>query len=84
VPYVAPLSFTGRLRVRLRARDAGVGVQALISDGTIETPTSLVTNQAFTDTAVIVAITAGETYRVYLKNDAAGDGFIEYATLEAV
>lgn len=83
VPYVATASFTGRLRVRIRARDAAVGVKAVISDGTIDTSTSVVTSQTFSDVTVIVAITAGQTYRVYLQNNTAGDGFIEYATLEA-
>lgn len=83
VPFPATSSFTGRLRVRIRARDAGVGIKAIISDGTIDTDTSVVTSQTFTDVSVLVAITAGETYRVFLENDAQGDGYIEYATLSA-
>ena len=83
VPYHASATFTGRLRVRIRARDAAVGMKATISDGTIDTSTSVVTNQAFTDVDAVVTITLGEVYRVYLQNTAPGDGFIEYATLEA-
>jgi hypothetical protein len=83
VPYVAPASFTGRLRVNLRARDAGVGMKAIISDGTTDVATSVVTNQAFVDEGVIVAIVAGHTYWVYIQNTVAGDGAVGYATLEA-
>lgn len=83
VPYFATASFTGRLRVRLRARDAAVGIKATISDGSTNTSTSIVTSQAFTDVSVIVAVASGSTYRVYLENNAAGDGYIEYAQLEA-
>ena len=82
VPYVAPVSFTGRLRVKLRARDAGVGFKAIISDGTTDIETSLITSTTFTPTTVLVAIVAGQTYTVHLENDAAGDGFCEYASLE--
>jgi hypothetical protein len=47
------------------------------------TTTSVVTSQTFTDVSVIVAIEAGYTYRVYLRNNATGDAYIEYAQLEA-
>lgn len=83
VPYFAAASFTGRLRVRIRARDAGVGVDATISNMFTNTTTSVVTSQTFTDVSVIVAIEAGYTYRVYLRNNATGDAYIEYAQLEA-
>lgn len=83
VPYVATASFTGRLRVNLKARDSGVGVKAVISDGTTDTSTSIVTSQTFTDTSVIVPIVAGQTYRVYVQNNATGDGYVGYAQLEA-
>ncbi len=83
VPFVATADFTGRLRVNLKARDAGVGVKAVISDGTTDVSTSIVTSQTFTDTSVIVAITAGQTYRVYIQNNATGDGYVGYAQLEA-
>lgn len=81
--YFAAESFTGRLRVRIRARDAAVGVKAIISDGTTDTATSVVTSQTFTPVNVIVPIIAGHTYRVYLQNTATGDAFCEYAQLEA-
>jgi hypothetical protein len=83
VEFFATADFTGRLRVRIRARDAAVGIKATISDGTIDVSTSIVTSQTFTAVSVVVTITAGETYRVYLQNNTAGDGFIEYAQLEA-
>lgn len=83
VPYVAAASFTGRLRVNLKARDAGVGVKAIISDGTTDTETSIVTSQTFTDTSVVVSIVAGQTYWVYVQNNATGDGYVGYAQLEA-
>jgi hypothetical protein len=83
VPYVATSSFTGRLRVNLKARDAGVGVKAIISDGTTDVATSIVTSQTFSDVTVIVPIVSGQTYRVYIQNDAAGDGYVGYAQLEA-
>lgn len=83
VPFHAVSTFTGRLRARIRARDAAVGIKATISDGTLDTSTSVVTSQTFTDVDVVVTITSGQVYRVYLQNTATGDGFIEYATLEA-
>lgn len=81
--YVASATFTGRLRVSIRARDGGVGVKAIISDGTTDTATSVVTSTTFTPITAIVAIVSGQTYRVYLENTAAGDGYCEYAMLEA-
>lgn len=83
VPYVATSSFTGRLRVNLKARDAGVGVKAIISDGTTDVATSVVTSQTFTDVNVIVPIVSGQTYWVYVQNTATGDGYVGYAQLEA-
>lgn len=81
--FFATDSFTGRLRVRIRARDAAVGVKAIISDGTTDVATSVVTSQTFTPVNVIVPIVSGQTYRVYLQNTVTGDGFCEYAQLEA-
>lgn len=81
--YFAPATFTGRLRVRIRARDAAVGVKAIISDGTTDIATAVVTSQTFTSVNVIVPIVSGHTYRVHLQNTATGDGFCEYAYLEA-
>jgi hypothetical protein len=83
VPYVATASFTGRLRVNLKARDTGVGVKAVISDGTTDIDTSVVTSQTFVDTSVVVPIVSGQTYWVYVQNNAAGDGYVGYAQLEA-
>jgi len=83
VPFVATADFTGRLRVNLKARDAGVGVKATISDGTTDTSTSIVTSQTFTDTSVVVSIVSGHTYWVYIQNNATGDGYVGYAQLEA-
>ena len=83
VPYVAKATFTGRLRVNLKARDAGVGVQAIITDLTTDVATSIVTSQTFTDTSVVVPIVTGHTYWVYIKNNATGDGYVGYAQLEA-
>jgi hypothetical protein len=82
-PYVATSSFTGRLRVNLKARDAAVGVKAIISDGTTDTATSIITSQTFQDTSVLVPIVDGHTYWVYVQNNATGDGYVGYAQLEA-
>jgi hypothetical protein len=81
VPYVARATFTATLMVKVKARDAGVGVQAIISDGTTDTPTSIATTQAYVDLTVTVNIVSGKIYYVYCKTNATGDGYVGYAQL---
>jgi hypothetical protein len=81
VPYVARASFVGTLMVKVKARDAGVGCQAIISDGTTDTPTSIATTQSYVDLTVSVNIVSGKIYYVYCKTNAAGDGYVGYAQL---
>jgi hypothetical protein len=81
VPYIATGTFTGTLQVKVKARDAGVGVQAIISDGTTDTPTSVATSTSYVDLTASVSIVTGHIYYVYVKTNATGDGYVGYAQL---
>lgn len=82
VPFVAKATFTGLLRVNLKSK-SGNPVKAIISDGTTDTPTSAVSSTTFVDTTVLVAITTGHTYHVYVQyTGSADDAYCGYAELE--
>lgn len=85
VPYFATASFTGRVRVSLKARTGGSGVTAYFVNLTDSTSvaSSKVVSTTFNEIGFIVAVVAGKKYQVQLAIDVDGDGYCEYATLEA-
>ena len=78
--YVAQASFTGRVRARIRARNASVSVQArlvsLLANGSIEAvvgTSDLVTSQTATEVFIVGAIVAGKVYALDIANAVAGE-----------
>lgn len=84
--FVAPGSFTGRVRVDLWAREAGAGVTARllnVTDGTA-VESSQVVSQTATPISFVVAILSGKTYQMQVKRTSGvGDVYANGATLEA-
>jgi hypothetical protein len=75
VEYVAPATYTGRVRVQLRAGSAGVEVTARLrnlTDGATVNTSSGVTSTSFTEVTFVVSIVAGKRYRLELTADTSG------------
>lgn len=86
LPFVAASTFTGRVRVDLWARHAGVGVRARLYNVTDSTSvlSSLVTSIAAVETTFVVAIVAGKTYRLDIISDTNGESGYAIGQLEGV
>src|SRR5690606_28639646 len=75
VAYVAGATYTGRVRVSLRAGGAGETVTARlrnVTDSTTAGTSSGVTGVTFTEVTFVVAITAGKRYRLEITSDTNG------------
>lgn len=86
VPYTAPATFSGRIRVQLFARLAGIGVTARLFDITassVVTTTSKVTNQTATEVTAVGVITTGHVYRLEMESDTNGGEVYAIGCLEA-
>jgi hypothetical protein len=87
VPYVAPASFTGRLRVEIFARNAGVTVTARLFDVTAAAAvmtTSGATSQAPVEKTAVGPIVAGHTYRLEIQSGTNGEAVFGIGSLETV
>jgi len=87
VSFVATASFSGVVRVELKARNAGIGVKARlynVTDAASVQESSLVTSQTFQATSFLVAIVSGKTYRLELLADTADQDAYAIGTLESV
>lgn len=87
VEFNASASFTGRVRVVLRARDSGVGATARLYDvtGSSSVGTSdTVTSQAETKKTFLVSLTGGHEYRLEVLSSADGKGVYCLGQLEAL
>lgn len=85
LPHVAQSSFTGRVRVSLRARVSGGGVTARLWDGTTGVESSEVVSTSMTEVEILAAIVAGERYRLQVKRTAgSGDVYAGPGQLERV
>ncbi len=84
--FIAPASFTGRVRVDLFALHAGIGVKARLRNVTDSTDveSSLVTSQTPTAVTIISPILAGKAYRLERRPDTINETvFAAGAGLEA-
>lgn len=85
--FVAPISFSGRVRVTLWARNAGVGVTARlynVTDASSVGSSDKVVGVTPTDKAFLVSLTAGKKYRLEILSDTNGEGVYGIGTLETV
>ncbi|HXG70387.1 MAG TPA: hypothetical protein VNJ04_07220 [Gemmatimonadaceae bacterium] len=86
VTFTAPASFSGRIRVELKARNAAVSATARlynITTAAAVATTSAVTATAFTEVTAVGAITAGHAYRLEVLTSGAGEGVFAIGNLEA-
>jgi hypothetical protein len=87
VEFNASASFTGRVRVVLRARDSGVGATARLYDVTGSSSvgaSDTVTSQAETKKTFLVSLTGGHEYRLEVLSSADGKGVYCLGQLEAL
>lgn len=87
VPFVATWAFSGRVRVWLWARNAGISATARLYDETAAAAagtSSPVTAQTPTERTFDVTITAGHTYRLDVLSSAASEAIYGIGLLEWV
>lgn len=86
VPFYAAATFTGRVRVELWARTAGVGVTARLYDVTASAAvgtSSAVTSTTPVETTFAAVLTAGHAYRLEIISDTASESAYGIGQLEA-
>lgn len=87
VPFVAPSTYSARVRVQLRSADSGVEVTARLrnlTDGTTAGTSAAVENTAFEETTFVVSIVAGKRYQLEVTADTTGARVYAFGTLEAL
>jgi len=87
VPFVAAWSFSGRVRVYLWARHAGITATAQLYDETAAAAVGTsapVTSQTATERTIDVPILVGHTYRIEILSSAANEGVYGIGTLESI
>lgn len=86
VQFHAAGSFSGRVRVELKARAGGVGVTARlwnVTDGASAGQSSEVTSTSFVETNFVVTIESGKVYRLEIISDTASASAYGIGSLEA-
>lgn len=86
VDYVAPATYSGRVRVQLRAGAAGQTVTARllnVTDGTTAGTSDGVTGTTFTEKTFVVTITKGKRYRLAVTSDTSGGRAYAIGSIES-
>jgi hypothetical protein len=87
VEFVSPVTYSGRVRVQLRAADSGVEVTARLrnlTDSTTAGTSAAVENTSFEETTFVVSVVAGKRYRLEVTADTNGARVYATGTLEAL